>query len=71
MIAPHDDAVVWTGAIAAVKTMADGGGRVTLDIPDDALAEIIGGMVALRGQAVRVVIVPAETPTYGRRDMAD
>lgn len=70
-MAPHDDAVVWTGAIARYTTMSDGGARVYLDIPDDVAAEIAGSIHRLRGQAVRIVIVPAEAPTYGRRDMAD
>ena len=68
--------VTWLGNIAtttgAVKSGgADGGGRVTLDIPDDAFADIVADLIALRGVAVRVTIVADDAPVYGRRDMAD
>ncbi len=51
------DACTWIGAVANIRTMADGGGRVALDVPDVALAQIIGQLVALRGRAVRIAIV--------------
>lgn len=56
------DAVTWLGAIAAttgaVKSGgADGGGRVTIDIPDDAFATIVGSLIALRGRPIRVALV--------------
>lgn len=65
----HDDAVTWTGAIARYTTMADGGARVYLDIPDDVAAEIAGDIHRLRGRAVRIVIVADIAPVYGLRDI--
>ena len=56
------DAVTWLGNIAATTGAiksggADGGGRVTLDIPDNAFAGIVAQLIALRGRTVRVAIV--------------
>lgn len=65
--------VTWLGNIAttsgAVKSGGqDGGGRVVLDIPDDAFAGIVAQLIALRGVAVRVTITSDDAPVYGRRD---
>lgn len=56
------DAVTWVGAIAqrsgAIKTgSADGGGHITLDIPEDAINDIVADLFALRGRPVRIAIV--------------
>lgn len=62
----------WTGNIAttsgSLKTGgADGGGRVTFDIPEDAMADVWDLLRQMRWSAVRITIEDDDMPTFGRR----
>lgn len=68
--------VQWLGNIAtttgAVKSGGqDGGGRVVLDIPDDAFARIVASLIDLRGVALRVTLEPVAHSVYGAREDDD
>lgn len=70
------DAVTWLGNIAATSGAvksggADGGGRVTLDIPDNAFGGIVAALIALRGRPVRVAIVADDAAAQPADDDAD
>lgn len=49
--------VAWHGAVASIRTLADGGANVTLQLPEDSLARVIATLAALRNRPVRIAIV--------------
>lgn len=52
------DAATWVGLITGMRSLAHGGGRITVDIPDDDMyAKIAGRLIELRAGAVRIAIV--------------
>lgn len=50
------DTVTWLGELVSLRTMADGGARVALDVPEDALDVIAAGLLKLRKRRVRIAI---------------